>query len=181
MHAASAIDGREKLIEGQLPLVERIASRFVGLGEPREDLLQVGALALVRAVDRLDPARAELLPAYAARCVEGEIRRHLRDHRGVVRVPRAAQASGAARAAVPLEDDLAAPDPLEERSLDRALLARAATALDRRERRIVALHYYLGLSQDEVAARVGVSQVHVSRLLRGAVAKMRRRVGVSDA
>jgi RNA polymerase sigma-B factor len=89
--ACTAGDERERLIVDHLPLVEAIATRFVRYGEQREDLVQVGALALVRAVDRRDPARADELSGYVARCVEGEIRRHLRDRVTSVRLPRRVQ------------------------------------------------------------------------------------------
>src|SRR6476660_7940458 len=82
---------RDGVIEGYLPLVRKIARRFTGRGEQLEDLVQVGSLALVSAVDRCDPARADRLSAYVATCVEGEIRRHLRDRCAVVRIPRRIQ------------------------------------------------------------------------------------------
>src|SRR5262249_26014841 len=77
------------MIEDYLPLVRGTARRFVGRGESYEDLVQVGAIGLIGAVDRFDPERADRLTAYVGRCVEGAIRRHLRDRVGVVRVPRA--------------------------------------------------------------------------------------------
>src|SRR3954467_3686837 len=80
---------RRQLIEAHLPLSRRVALRYAGRGERSDDLAQVGALALVRAVDRCDPERPEL-GAYLARCVEGEIRHYLRDRASVVRVPRSA-------------------------------------------------------------------------------------------
>src|SRR5689334_964007 len=88
-------DERRRLIEAYLPLVRAAACRFAHYGEPREELEQVGALALVRAVDRRDPDRAPTLRAYLARCVEGEMRRHLRDRVAVIRIPRRVQAEEA--------------------------------------------------------------------------------------
>jgi RNA polymerase sigma-B factor len=171
---------RERLIEGYLPLVRTIARRFAGRGERVEDLVQVGAVALVRAVDRRDATRAHALTAYVARCVEGEIRRHLRDRSSVIRLPRHVPRSGRDEP-LPLEDDdalqLAADEQPEDTALARALVSSATRCLDRRERRVVLLSYYAGLSQAEVGKAVGVSQVHVSRLLSGANAKMRRRLG----
>lgn len=214
---AGAID-RTRAIEAHLGLVHRIAARYVGLGEGREDLVQIGSLALVVAVDRCDPERAELLPAYVARCVEGEILRHLRDRSAGVRVPRRLQeaeartrrvAAGlthelgrepttrelargtglaeadvreardvdAAHRPLPLdESESGAADDVELVGLDRALVARAARALDDAERRGVYLRYFLDLSQDEIAAEIGMSQAHVSRLLARAACKMQRRL-----
>jgi len=210
-------DERERLIVDHLPLVEAIAARYVHRGERREDLEQVGALALVRAVDRRDPARAGEFGGYAARCVDGEIRRHLRDRAAAVRLPRRVQevdrrlrvarleltarlgrepsrgevaraaglatadvasAAGAETARRPLElrDDDAAGigQALDEAAFTRALVSRAARALDRRERQIVLLRFFLDRSQAEIGDELGLSQAHVSRLLGGAIGKLRR-------
>jgi RNA polymerase sigma-B factor len=172
---------RSRLIEDHLPLVRGIARRFAGRGERFEDLVQVGAIGLIGAVDRCDPARAAQLTAYAASCVEGEIRRHLRDRCAVVRIPRRIQQdvglATAARAHVPLEENLDGPlapaEPLDEQTLARAMVTSAVHSLDGRERHVVALRYYGDLSQAEIGGVVGVSQVHVSRLLQRAIAKMR--------
>jgi RNA polymerase sigma-B factor len=79
---------RERLIESHLPLVRSIARRFAGRGEPLEDLIQVGSVALIRASDRFDPARGVSFAAFATPAVEGEIRRHLGDQTGTLRIPR---------------------------------------------------------------------------------------------
>ena len=166
---------RGRLIEAYLPLVRRVASRFAGRGERTDDLRQVGALALVRAVDRCDPGRAEL-PAYLARCVEGEIRRHLRDRASVVRVPRRVLRRDGR--VIPIDDASVAVDAApDELLLDRALVASAARALDDRERRAVLLRYFCDCTQAEVGAELGLSQAHVSRLLDRALAKMRSSLG----
>jgi RNA polymerase sigma-B factor len=164
---------RERLIESYLPLVRSIARRFAGKGERVEDLVQVGSIGLISAVDRCDPARRELLPAYVARTVEGEIRRHLRDRCAVVRIPRRLQPAEAAAPVQLDEDELGAAEPEDDLGLARVLVSSAARSLDSREREIVLLRYFLDLKQDEVGAIVGVSQVHVSRLLRTAIDKMR--------
>ena len=144
----------------------------------------MGAIGLIDAVDRCDPERASTLTAYVAVCVEGEIRRHLRDRCAVVRVPRRVQAdvalAAAARTHLQLEDGLndalALSEPLDEQSLARAMVTSAAHSLDGRERHVVALRYFGDLSQAEIGGLVGISQVHVSRLLQGAIAKMRIRL-----
>jgi RNA polymerase sigma-B factor len=194
-------DERRRLIEAHLPLVHATACRFAHYGEPREELEQVGALALVRAVDRRDPDRAPTLRAYLARCVEGEMRRHLRDRVAVVRIPRRVQAEAAearrdpssravvgeriatARRPLELREGTAAPEPVEldELTLARALVSRASRALDTRERQIVLLRFFCDCTQAEVAATLGVSQAHVSRLLATAMAKMRHRLEVEES
>jgi RNA polymerase sigma-B factor len=183
---------RRQLVESYLPLAGSVARRFASATERHDDLVQVAALAVVQAVDRRDPARAGEFPAYVLRCVEGEVRRHLRDRTSAVRVPRSLQGEFArsqlppsvrvvadsARRPLELADDSALDPsaPVEELSLDRALVARAARALDARERRIVLERFFLERTQAEVAASLGLSQAHVSRLLEGALGKMRRRL-----
>ncbi|MGH3001381.1 MAG: sigma-70 family RNA polymerase sigma factor [Gaiellaceae bacterium] len=193
MREARALSGAERrqLIERHLPLARSVARRFAGHGERRDDLTQVAALALVRAVDRRDPARPEALTAYLARCIEGEIRRHLRDRASPVRLPRSAQGP-AARARMSTEaravaDSAARPlrlseetsdtaKPPDELGVDRALVAWAAGALDERERQIVLLRFFLDRTQAEVARSLALSQAQVSRLLEDSLVKMRRRL-----
>lgn len=92
----------DELIRRHLPLVDSIARRYRGRGEPFEDLRQAGALGLVLAAKRWDPGRGVTFGAYATPVVTGEIRRHLRDHGRLVRLPRrvweaAGRCRGAAR------------------------------------------------------------------------------------
>ena len=175
---------RSEVIEGYLPLVTRIARHFSNRGEQVEDLIQVGTVAMIRAVDRCDPERVGQLTAYVSRCVDGELRRHLRDHASVVRIPRRLQqpdVPAGARPPAPISLDTAAETVAdlvrtEDLSVARALVAAAAGSLDTRERRVVALRYFFDLSQEEIGNDVGLSQVHVSRLLGRAIEKMRARL-----
>ena len=82
---------RDRAIEAHLPLVRRLAHRFARRGEELDDLVQVGAVGLIKAVDRFDPSRGVALTSYAVPCIVGEIQRHLRDRAHVVRVPRRVQ------------------------------------------------------------------------------------------
>lgn len=84
-------EGRDRLIESHLPLVRALARRYVGRGEALEDLVQVGAVGLIKASDRFDPRRGVSFASFAAPAVEGEIRRHLADRGSSVRIPRALQ------------------------------------------------------------------------------------------
>jgi RNA polymerase sigma-B factor len=89
---------REPLLESHLPLVHSIARRYAGRGEPLEDLVQVGAIGLVKAGRRFDESRGVAFAAFAARMIDGEIRRHLRDRSSLMRIPRDLQrASGQLR------------------------------------------------------------------------------------
>ena len=82
---------REQLVTRYLPLSRSLARRFASGGEPLEDLEQVAALALVRAVDGFDPARGTAFSSYAVPCIAGAIKRHFRDCGWSVRVPRELQ------------------------------------------------------------------------------------------
>src|SRR5689334_17453767 len=89
---------REHLVEAHLPLVQSVARRYASSGESLDDLVQIGAIGLVKAGKRFDPARGVTFAAFAAPVIEGEIRRHLRDRSAPMRIPRGAQrTSGALR------------------------------------------------------------------------------------
>ena len=79
---------RQELVRSHLPLVRAVARRYGGRGEEFDDLVQVGALGLVRASGRFDPGRGIAFATFAAPAVEGEIRRHLRERAPAVRLPR---------------------------------------------------------------------------------------------
>jgi len=212
---------RRQVVECQLPLVHHLAQRFRGRGEPYDDLVQVGTIGLLNAVDRYDPERGSFT-AFAVPTILGEIRRHFRDRGWAMRVPRRLQDLGrrvssareelthslgrsptvqelaahldedvdlvlealdsaTAYSTVPLptasEDvDLAhlgfvdeGLELVEDRATLRPLLARLPT----RERTILALRFIRGMSQSQIAAEVGVSQMHVSRLLTRSLAQLR--------
>ena len=170
------LEARRRLIELHLPLVRSLARRFSTQGEPLDDLAQVGAVGLIKAVDRFDPARGVSLAAYAIPTIVGEIRRHLRDARPPVHVPRGDQEAGVVVHTVPLGDDGASVAG-EEGGEERVLIERGLRALPRRERRIVQLHYFANLSQRGIASELGLSQVHVSRLLQDSLGRLREEIG----
>jgi RNA polymerase sigma-B factor len=221
-----ARESRERAIEEQLPLVRSVARRFARSGgEPLDDLVQVGTIGLIKAVDRFDPSRDHDLAALARPSIEGEIRHHLRDRSTAVRVPRPQQELAArlralddeltaARGRAPALADLAAAAGVGEAeaaaalraaedarplALDaegagappvrdeteaaeaRALLAAGWAVLDDRERRMLHLRFHEDRSQGEIARELGLSQAHVSRLLRAALERLRAEVGAEPA
>lgn len=91
MVATVAEGERERLIERHLPLVRRLARRFAHRGVEFDDLVQVGSIGLINAVDRYDPSRGCSFGAYAVPSIVGEIKRHLRDAGCVIRLPRRVQ------------------------------------------------------------------------------------------
>jgi len=89
--ATHAPRDREAIVTRYLPLARSLARRFATGAEPLEDLEQVAALALVKAVDAYDPARGTAFSSYAVPCISGAIKRHFRDFGWSVRVPRELQ------------------------------------------------------------------------------------------
>lgn len=170
------LEARRQLIERHLPLVRALARRFSAQGEPLEDLAQVGAVGLIKAVDRFDPSRGSSFTAYAVPTVVGEIRRHLRNARDPVHVPRSDQEAGVLVRAVPLDEESAS-TALDQSGDERIVIERGLRALPRRQRRIVRLHYFANLSQRGIASELGLSQVHVSRLLHDSLGKLREEIG----
>jgi RNA polymerase sigma-B factor len=207
---------RARQIEAYLPLVRSLARRFAFRGEHLDDLVQVGAIGLINAVDRFDPARGVDLAAYATPTILGEIRRHLRDRAALIRVPRHEQETSARVRAhrreltgrlqrAPTSSELAAAAELDDTALAAALRAEEAAApvslaeatpalrddeslgasedriavssclrrLHRSEQRALQYRYFADMSQSEIAARLGVSQTHASRLLASGLAKIR--------
>lgn len=220
---------RERVIEMYLPMARRLARRYATSGEPADDLCQVAAVGLIRAVDRFDADKGETFAAYAIPTIVGELKRHFRDRVPDLRIPRTvherisrirtasseleqtlgrvptiadvaesldlpeelvidAIAHSEVRRTVSLDsltgpspagfaprDWFGADDPALMRAEDRVTVEPLLAQLPERERRIVMLSFFRQLSQNEIAARVGISQMHVSRLLARAVATMRAR------
>jgi RNA polymerase sigma-B factor len=220
-HEDGDLAAREELIERYMSLVRSLARRYAYRGEQLDDLVQIGAIGLIKAIDRFDLERGVELTTYATPNIIGEIKRHFRDKGWSVRVPRGLQElnvqvsklieqltvqlsrsptiaeiakaagveeeavleameSGRAYTSVSLSpgaggsDEDGDVDPLEslgteehdyEVSEDRALLAPGFKVLDERERRILHLRFFQGLTQSQIAKEVGISQMHVSRLL----------------
>jgi RNA polymerase sigma-B factor len=174
-HRRGDRSARTRVIEQNLPLVHSLARRFSRPSDSIDDLVQVGAIGLIKAVDGFRADRGSDLGAYAVPTIVGELRRHLRERRpGLDGGERSAPSP--ARVTVPLdEESLESTSQLEiERSEARELVRTGLRALSPRERRIVALRFYRDLSQERIAEEVGLSQVQVSRVLASSLAKMRR-------
>ena len=208
---------RERLIESHLPLVKAVARRYAGPDAELDDLVQVGAVGLIKASDRFDPDRGVAFATFATPTIEGEIRHHLRDRGSAMRIPRRLQRLGRkvnrcqadlavklgrsptaaevaaalnisedevqralaaerARDSLPLaaEGDAAGSVPEPSSGSDNRLtLASTMRALDDRERRIVYLRFHADKTERQIAREMGISQAHVSRLLSGALTKLR--------
>lgn len=82
---------RDRLVELHMPLVVYLARRFSGRNEPMNDLIQVGSIGLIKAIDRFDPGRGLEFSTYATPTILGELKRHFRDTGWLIHVPRRAQ------------------------------------------------------------------------------------------
>jgi RNA polymerase sigma-B factor len=181
---------RDRLVELLMPLVRALACRHVNRGERLEDLVQVGSIGLIGAIERFDPDRGDDFASFAVPTITGEIRHHLRDRAAVVRIPRRQAALEASRTAVSLSipeeggvrlDRATAVHGTYDAAEDRLLLVAGFRTLAARERRIMHLRFFAGLSQGEIAQEVGVSQVQVSRLIRASLERMRGALAVDAA
>jgi RNA polymerase sigma-B factor len=165
---------RDKIVERCLPLADHIARRFEGRGEPRDDLVQVARVGLVNAVVRFDIDTGSDFVSFAVPTIMGEVRRHFRDNSWSVKVPRRLKELhlrlGAATAiADTLGDVDAGLDRIENREALRPLLE----ALPERERKVLVLRFFESMTQTQIADRVGISQMHVSRLLAKSLTRLR--------
>jgi len=219
---------RERLVEMHLPLVEYLARRFAGRGEPLDDLVQVGTIGLIKAVDRFDVGRGVEFSTYATPTVVGEIKRHFRDKGWTVRVPRRLQElravltsataeltqtlgrsptvaelavhlkigeeevleglesanaytavsieAGDAEGGLSVADTLGDTDDALEGVEYRESIKPLIDELPVRERRILMLRFFGNLTQSQIAAELGISQMHVSRLLARTLAQLRERL-----
>lgn len=215
---------RAALIERHLPLVTFMARKFADRGEPLDDLIQVGTIGLIKAIDRFEISKGFEFSTFATPTIVGEIKRHFRDKTWAVRVPRRLQELGASvtkatteltqkldRSPTPKEiakhlgitvDDVAEAlesnaaystvslDVTSETStsigetfgaLDEALegveyresLKPLLAQLDDREKRILQMRFFDNLSQSQIATELGISQMHVSRILNKVLTHLR--------
>ena len=224
-------EARDQLIESHLNLVRFLASKFKNRGEPMEDLIQVGSLGLIKAIDRFDPSRGLEFTTFATPTIMGEIKRHFRDKGWSVRVPRRLQElsakvtqatedltrelnrtptvaelsesldasidevleameSSSAYSSVPLEgggmgeddapsviDRLATEDAELAGTDDRIVIADAIADFTPREQEAIRMRFVDGMTQVEIAEKLGISQVQGSRLLRKVLKQIQERLG----
>jgi RNA polymerase sigma-70 factor (sigma-B/F/G subfamily) len=211
---------RQQVIRAWMPMAQRLARHFRNRGESVEDLEQVAALGLVKAVSRYDPARGSAFESFAVPTIVGEVKRHFRDHMWGLHVPRRVQelrnrVRNASRqlstrldGRTPSIGQIAefsglteeevragaeALDSFSTLSLDAELpgaddgyslmdalgtseagfdmvVAREAVKpwlrrLPERERKILYLRFFCDMTQSRIADQLGISQMHVSRLL----------------
>ena len=224
----------ELLVARHRNLVRSCVQRYKRSPEPIEDLMQVGYVGLLKAINNFDPELGGSLAAYAQPCISGEIKRHFRDKRWQVHVERSMQelvlrvreatrqltqqlghqpADGelaghlgisdddlreARRAdmvfqpasldaplagrpdAASLADVLGEEDPEVEHTLDMESVAAHWGELPRREQKILLLRFYGDMTQAEIGQQLGISQMHVSRLLAHALGHLLSLIHISE-
>src|SRR5690349_9900879 len=173
-HERGDLAAREELIEAHMSLVRSLARRYSYRGEQLEDLVQIGAIGLIKAIDRFDVNRGVELTTYATPNIIGEIKRHFRDRGWAVRVPRGLQELNVQLSR--LLERVGVEEHAYEVSEDRAILAPGFRVLDDRERQILRLRFFDGLTQSQIAQQIGISQMHVSRLIRRSLEKIRSEI-----
>ena len=216
---------RDEIVQICLPIARSVARKFSGRGVDEDDLFQVASLAMVKALERFDPAKNVKFTSFIVPCMVGEVRNYFRDCARVIRLPRrglqlAAQVERAKHALtqecgrspradeiaerlqIPLEDVLEAIEIYAHRTLslddesseapiadfigsqDAALeafetreqLSSALGGLDERQREIIRLRYFENLSQRQVAERLNLSQMTVSRAERAALDALKKNI-----
>ena len=224
---ASACD---ELVVRYRGLVRACANRYRGSPEPTEDLIQVGYVGLMKAINNFDPGIGRSLGAYAQPCITGEIKRYFRDKRWHAHVERPVQelllqvrsashqlaqrlghvphdaelaehlgveedairdawqanllmqpcSLDAPLAGQPegtrLADVLGQEDPEVERTVLMQTLKAHWHELPHREQRILLMRFYSDMTQTQIGEKLGISQMHVSRLLAHAIGYLRQRV-----
>jgi RNA polymerase sigma-B factor len=220
----------EILVARYQKLVRSCVRQYRGSPEPTEDLMQVGYVGLLKAINNYDPEVGDSLSAYAQPCISGEIKRHFRDKRWQIHVRRSAQelllelrkateeltqqlgrspeeAELAERLGVSRDDmqearqadlvfstySLDAPmsdrddpalladmlgdeDPDVAHTIDMEAVNKHWDELPEREQRILVMRFYGNLTQTEIGERLGISQMHVSRLLARALGHLKSRL-----
>ncbi len=175
---------RQRLIEHNLRLVAHIIKKYYAGAQNQEDLVSIGTIGLIKAVDTFDETKGPRLATYAARCIENEILMHFRAAKKTAQDVSLSEPIDTDSEGRPLTlmDVLAQEDTIVD-DLDRKIniekLGRyIRESLDTREREIIALRYGLGgqaLTQWQVAERLDISRSYVSRLETKALKKLRRR------
>ena len=219
---------REQLVEENTGLVWSIVRRFAGRGTDMEDLFQIGAMGLIKAIDKFDTSYDVKFSTYAVPMISGEIKRFLRDD-GMVKVSRSVKENGwkitqarerlqyvlgreptlqelqketglslddivmALEAGVEVEsiyksvyqsdgneiyliDQLMGDQNEKEYLLNQMLVSQLLDELQGTEKELILLRYFQGKTQVEIARRLGISQVQVSRLEKKILQKMREKV-----
>ena len=175
-------DARNKLIEHNLRLVAHIVKKFENTGEEQEDLISIGTIGLIKAVESFSSGKGTKLATYAARCIENEILMHIRSLKKVKKDVSLHDSIGQDKEGneISLIDILKA----EEVDIVEVLhthneiskIEKYIYILDKREREVIISRFGLGnekeMPQREIAKKLGISRSYVSRIEKRALMKM---------
>ncbi|MGN0293450.1 MAG: RNA polymerase sporulation sigma factor SigE [Lachnospiraceae bacterium] len=181
-----SMEARSKLIEHNLRLVVYIAKKFDNTGVGVEDLISIGTIGLIKAINTFDSGKKNKLATYASRCIENEILMYLRKNsrlRYEVSIDEPLNIDWDGNELL-LGDILGTDDDEVSRGVEdeveRRLLNHAIEALTPREKKIVQLRYGLDqqenreMTQKEVADRMGISQSYISRLEKKIIGRLKK-------
>ncbi|MDR0936082.1 MAG: RNA polymerase sporulation sigma factor SigE [Oscillospiraceae bacterium] len=177
---------RQTLIERNLRLVVYLARRFDNTGIPADDLVSIGTIGLIKAVNTFNPDKNIKLATYASRCIENEILMFLRkttNYRRDISLDEPLNTDWDGNELLLSEvlgtEDDSVSRPLED-DAEKQVLYRAMGSLDERERDIISLRFGLGhpreFTQKEVADSMGISQSYISRLEKRIISRLRREI-----
>ena len=177
-------EARSLLIEHNLRLVVYIARKFDNTGVGVEDLISIGTIGLIKAINTFNPVKNIKLATYASRCIENEILMYLRTKKKSSREVSLYEPIGTDREGneIQLFDVIEtegedAHSKVELKEDIRMLYQRVEKELTPRERTVLKLRYGLyheeEYTQKEIARRLGISRSYVSRIEKGAIAKLR--------
>ena len=173
---------RDKLIRHNLRLVAHVAKKYYTTPDKQDDFISIGTIGLIKAVDTYDPARTVRFASYASQCIQNELRMHLRRVRREAGTLSLQEPLEGENGMLTLADTLPDEAVMEEDCERRDAAARLSTLVEQlpeRDRQLLTLRYGLGggapLTQQEVAARFGISRSYVSRLEKRALSELARR------
>ena len=181
------LHAKSVLIERNLRLVVYIALKFENTGINIEDLISIGTIGLIKAINTFKPEKKIKLATYASRCIENEILMYLRRNnriRAEVSIDEPLNVDWEGNELL-LSDILGTePDSVYrgiEDEVDKSLLARAMTRLSERERKIISLRFGMAgvneeKTQKEVADMLGISQSYISRLEKKIISRLKKEI-----
>ena len=174
---------REKLILHNLRLVSHIVRKYYSSAKNQEDLVSIGTIGLIKAVDSFHVSTGAKFATYAAKCIQNEILMHFRSQKKLAAEVSLSDTIDVDRDGNPLTymDVVCTEESLDAEVAQKLYSEKAMrliyTVLDARSRKIISLRYGLGgrkpLTQRQVAERLGISRSYVSRIEKSSLAKLK--------
>ena len=186
--AQERFDARQKLILHTLRLVSHIVRKYYATANNQEDLVSIGTIGLVKAVDTFKIDNGARFATYAAKCIQNEILMHFRSQKKLTAEVSMNDTIDVDRDGNPLTytDVIRSEENLPEDVMRRVEAERAVSLvrsrLDARERQVISLRFGLNglpaMTQREIAVKLGISRSYVSRIEKAALEKLREGFGI---